>query len=97
MLFRSGGNRRVEELFGKLNMGIAYFREHQDEAVRYISTELDYSEEDAREWLKTVRFPDDTRGVDIKVVEKTVGLLCKAGVLVEGEGMQPDEMVVLKR
>lgn len=88
---------RVEELFGKLNEGIKYFNEHLDEAVQFISTELDYSEEDAREWLKTVKFPVDTSGVDLKVVEKTVGLLCKAGVLKEGKGMQPAEMALLKR
>ncbi|KAK4206646.1 hypothetical protein QBC37DRAFT_434630 [Rhypophila decipiens] len=90
-------DERVEELFGKLNEGIKYFNEHLDEAVNFISTELDYSEADAREWLKTVRFPENTRGVDMAVVDKTVGLLCKAGVLVPGKGMQPEDMTLLKR
>ncbi|KAM7198976.1 hypothetical protein V8F33_004713 [Rhypophila sp. PSN 637] len=90
-------DERVEELFRKLNEGIKYFNEHLDEAVNFISTELDYSEVDAREWLKTVRFPENTRGVDMAVVDKTVGLLCKAGVLVQGKGMQPEDMTLLKR
>jgi len=88
---------RVEDLFAKLDKGIAHFNEHQDEAVEYISTQLDYSEEDAREWLKTVQFPEHTRGVDLEVIDKTVGILRKAGVLVEGKGMETGEMVVLKR
>ncbi|KAK3324884.1 hypothetical protein B0H66DRAFT_546970 [Apodospora peruviana] len=88
---------RVEELFGKLNQGIKYFNEHQDEAVQYISTELDYSEEDAREWLKTVKFPEDTRGVDLNVIEKTIGVLRDAGVLVTGKGMRAEEMIATSR
>ena len=73
----------------KLNLGIKHFQEHNDEAVQYITTELDYSAEDAREWLKTVQFATDVRGVKGSVVEKTVEVLKKAGVLgdVEVDGM----------
>jgi ABC-type nitrate/sulfonate/bicarbonate transport system substrate-binding protein len=88
----AGLDGRLEDLFGKLDRGIAYFNEHADEAVKYISTELDYSEEDAREWLKTVRFPKQIQGVDPAVVEKTVQVLQKAGVLAEGNGMGPGAM-----
>src|SRR4051794_35770264 len=88
---------RVEDLLEKLNLGIKHFNENQEEAVKHISTELDYSEEDAREWLKTVRFPERTQGVNPDVVKKTVELLCKAGVLVEGKGMQPDAMIARTR
>jgi hypothetical protein len=83
---------RLEELFEKLNQGTKYFVEHQDEAVEYISTELDYSAEDAQEWLKTVKFASNVRGVDLSVIQKTVEVLRKAGVLGE-EGMRAEEMI----
>ena len=72
-----------------LNLGVAYFEENQEEAVRYISRELDYEEADAREWLGTVRFAGDVRGVRGSVVEKTVEVLRKAGVVgrVDVDGM----------
>lgn len=88
---------RLHSLFEKLDQGIKYFNQNKEEAVKYISTELDYSEEDAREWLKTVRFPDRTEGVDLGVVEKTVQVLQKAGVLSADKGMQPASMVARQR
>lgn len=69
----------------KLNLGIEYFNRHHDEAVEYISSHLDYSEEDARNWLGTVRFAEDVKGVERGVVERVVGTLRKAGVLDEQE------------
>ena len=71
---------------------MAYFNDHQDEAVKYISTELDYSEEDAREWLKTVKFAKETKGVDVSVIEKTMEILRKAGVLGD-DGMKATQMI----
>ncbi|KAK3360449.1 hypothetical protein B0T25DRAFT_535674 [Lasiosphaeria hispida] len=88
---------RVEDLLAKLDQGIAYFNENQEEAVKYISTALDYSEEDAREWLKTVRFPEKTAGVDLKVIENTIEILVKAGVLFHGKGMQSGAMIAKTR
>lgn len=75
---------QLEDMMAKLNKGIRYFEENQEEAVRYISSELDYEEGDAREWLGTVRFAGDVRGVGGEVVEMTVEVLRKAGV-VRGE------------
>ena len=72
---------QVEELFTKLNLGVEYFNAHHDEAVAYISTELDYSAADAKEWLKTVKFASDVKGVKSSVVAETVEVLRKAGVL----------------
>ena len=72
---------RLEDLFEKLSQGIKHFEEHQDEAVQYISRELDYSEEDAREWLGTVKFAKNVKGVKIETVEKTISVLKKSGVL----------------
>ena len=75
---------RLDDLFEKLDRGINYFEQNQSEAVRYISTELDYGEEDAREWLGTVKFAETTKGVRMETVEKTINVLRKAGVL-EGD------------
>lgn len=87
---------RIVDLFGKLDKGIEHFRNNQEEAVKFISTNLDYSEEDAREWLKTVNFVDRTEGVEGKVVRDCVSSLQKAGVLKEGKGRQPEAMVAAR-
>ncbi|UNI18705.1 hypothetical protein JDV02_004959 [Purpureocillium takamizusanense] len=84
---------RVRDLFEKLDAGVRHFNDNPEEAVRYISTSLDYSEADAREWLKTVRFPQRTEGVKPEVVADCVSILRKAGVLVDGKGMEPEAMV----
>ena len=84
---------RLDDLFKKIDQGIEYFNGHQEESITYISTELDYSEEDAREWLKTVKFASRTKGVDVLVVEKTVDILKKAGVLKKDSGMDPKSMI----
>ena len=86
----------MEDLFEKIDKGVAYFNGHQDEAVKYISTELDYSEEDAREWLKAVRFATEVNSVDLKVIENTVGVLQKAGVLGD-DGMRAAQMIASQR
>lgn len=90
------GEEELEELFKKLNLGIGYFREHGGEAVGYISSELDYGEEDAREWMQGVRFAEDVRGVGRGVVEKTVESLRKAGVIGEGERGLEDWVGIMK-
>lgn len=68
-------------MFEKIDHGIKYFEQHQDEAVQYISTNLDYSTEDAQAWLATVKFAENTKGVEMETMEKTIGVLKKAGVL----------------
>lgn len=97
-LSKNGEDSRLDDLFGKLDQGISYFGKNPEESVKYISTELDYSEEDAREWLKTVEFAGTTKGVDLSVVKNTMAVLRKAGVLgEEGKGMQAEEMVATTR
>ncbi|PTB69608.1 periplasmic binding protein-like II [Trichoderma citrinoviride] len=88
-----GVDARVKDLFEKLDKGVAHFNANPEEAVQYISTNLDYSAEDAREWLKTVRFPAKTEGVKPEVVSSCVSILRKAGVLAEGKGMDSKEMI----
>ncbi|KAH7212697.1 hypothetical protein ACKRZS_001187 [Fusarium odoratissimum] len=92
-LTQNGLDARVKDLFGKLDQGIKHFNDNQEEAVAYISSSLGYTEPDAREWLKTVRFPTKTEGVRAEVVQNTVSILRKAGVLAEGKGMEPQAMV----
>ncbi|KAL8697667.1 MAG: hypothetical protein Q9201_007014 [Fulgogasparrea decipioides] len=91
------GQAELEELLEKLNLGIRYFGEHGDEAVKYISTQLDYEEEDAKEWLKTVRFSVDVRGVKKVVVEKTVEVLEKAGVVTRNQAENVEGMIGIMR
>lgn len=81
---RDAGDDRLRGMFESINKGVRCFEEHQDEAVEYISTELDYSKEDATEWLKTVRFPKDVEGVREKTMKETISVLRKAGVLGDG-------------
>ncbi|KAF1848114.1 periplasmic binding protein-like II [Cucurbitaria berberidis CBS 394.84] len=87
--------QELDDVLQKINKGVKHFEENHEEAVHYISTKLDYSEEDAREWLKTVRFSHDVRGVDRDVVNKTVTILQKAGVL--GDQIDQTAMIGLER
>ncbi|TKA68858.1 hypothetical protein B0A49_06161 [Cryomyces minteri] len=89
-------DKSMQAMSDAINAGILYFNEHQQEAVDYISTELDYSKEDAEEWTKTVEFAKDVRGVDPKVVEKTIQTLGKAGVL-DAQKVDVEDMVAIKR
>ncbi|CAK7203869.1 hypothetical protein SEUCBS139899_006618 [Sporothrix eucalyptigena] len=88
---------QLQDLFGKLDQGIAHFNANPEESVKYISTALDYSEEDAREWLKTVRFPEHTSGVSKATIENCIGILQKAGVLVKGQGADASAMITKER
>lgn len=92
-LTEGGLDARVKDLFVKLDLGVKHFNENQEEAIKYIYTNLDYSEADARAWIKTVRFPSKTEGVKPEVVENCVSILRKAGVLLEGKGIEPQAMV----
>ncbi|CAO2647324.1 Nn.00g082460.m01.CDS01 [Neocucurbitaria sp. VM-36] len=85
----------LQDVLQKINKGVKHFEQNYEEAVQYISTKLDYSEEDAREWLKTVRFAHDVRGVDRETVHKTVSILQKAGVL--GDQIDQSAMIGLER
>lgn len=68
--------------------GVAHFLAHLDEAVDHISTHLNYTADDAREWLKTVEFNKDIGRTPIeweRVVEKTSSVLQTAGVIPKEE------------
>lgn len=86
----------LQTMAEKLNAGVQHYLDHEEEAVKHITSTMEYSEEDAKEWMKTVQFTRDVRGVDTAVVDKTVGILKKAGVLDEKAGTA-SELVAIKR
>ena len=86
----------LQDLAEKLNAGVQYYMGNEEEAVKHITGTMEYSEADAREWMKTVEFTQDVRGVDPGVLDKTVGILKKAGVLGEKAGSGAD-LVAIKR
>jgi ABC-type nitrate/sulfonate/bicarbonate transport system substrate-binding protein len=88
-------DQRLEDLFKKIDLGIKRFEENQEEAVSYIHGNLDYSEEDAREWLKTVKFVHGVKGVDEKVIDSTIETLKKAGVI--QTPVEPSDMIAFQR
>lgn len=69
-----------------VNQGIKYFWSNQNEATDHIAANLDYTKDDADEWIKTVKF-NETLGESAinwqDVVENTAKVLQTAGVLTE--------------
>lgn len=93
---RNAADEQLEDMAQKINKGILYFQEQPEEALKYITTNLEYSPRDAKEWRKTVRFSDNVRGVDPGVVDSAVHILRKAGVINEKAGGS-EHMVSIKR
>jgi len=72
---------RLAKFLAGVTKGIDYFYSHIDEGIEYIAAHLGYTTEDARAWLKTVEYVNDASKVDASVVETTVVVLQKAGVV----------------
>ena len=90
----SGGqDPRLAEFLTDVTTGIDYFHSHIDEGIEYIATNLGYSTQDARDWLKTVEYVKDASKVDRSIVENTANILQKAGVV---KGLAPVELLVVK-
>lgn len=71
-----------------VNKGIKYFKDNTNEATDHIAANLDYTKEDANEWLKTVKFNESLGESALSwkdVVENTAKVLQTAGVLTESE------------
>ncbi|KAI4157450.1 MAG: hypothetical protein LQ342_008279 [Letrouitia transgressa] len=85
-IIQNAADNRLSDFLEKLNLGVKYFEDHAEEAVSYISTALDYSEDDAKEWMKGVKFKKDVKGVKKSTVERTFEILRKAGVVGQEEG-----------
>ncbi|KAL8964305.1 MAG: hypothetical protein Q9183_004538, partial [Haloplaca sp. 2 TL-2023] len=90
------GKPELDDFLEKVDSGVNYFKHHEEEAVNYISTELDYEEADAREWMKTVQFPPTVRGVKKSVVEKAIEVLGKAGVVDRARKHDTEAMIGIK-
>lgn len=85
-------NERVAQFMRKLNQGVEYFNGNPEEAVEYIEANLDYSKEDARSWLSTVKFSEDVTEIDEETIGKTIEILKKANVI--QRDVTPQEMIL---
>jgi hypothetical protein len=74
-------DENVRKLLDSINKGISHFEKQKEDAVKYIYTNLDYSEEDARAWLDTVEFEKDVSDPIKSDLEKAYKILKKAGVI----------------
>jgi hypothetical protein len=92
---RDPSDSAMSALLEKLNEGVKYYLEKEAEAVSHITSTMEYSREDAKEWMGTVKFAQDVRGVKTAVVDDVVRILRKAGVLDEKSGAG-EEMIALK-
>jgi len=92
---RNSTDERLQIMAEKINQGVEWFREHREESIEHITSTMEYSKEDAEAWLKTVTFSDNVRGVDAGIVDSTIQVLQKAGVLDEKNGGS-GEMIGIK-
>ncbi len=85
----SNAREQLDGFIKAIELGIDYFNKNQQEAIEYIYTNLDYSEEDAKEWIKTVEFNEGKVGTVNweTVVENTSKVLVEAGVLEESSDL----------
>ncbi|RMZ79756.1 hypothetical protein DV738_g3168, partial [Chaetothyriales sp. CBS 135597] len=75
---------RLQQLFAALDKGIKEFEANPDRAVKILGTGeagCHYTEDDAREWLKDVKFSHGVRGVSEKTMDNVVRVLQSAGVI----------------
>ena len=93
---RDTAREQIPEILESINQGVKYYKEHAGEAITHITGTMHYSQEDAREWMKTVRFADDVKGVEAETVKNTVSVLQKAGVLKDDAG-GAEHMVTIQR
>lgn len=79
-------SEEIARFLTAVSQGIEYFNQHQDEAIEYIYTNLDYTKADAAEWIKTVRFANKVNSINHEtVIKNTIRVLDTAGVLNEGD------------
>ncbi|KAK5166415.1 uncharacterized protein LTR77_007958 [Saxophila tyrrhenica] len=78
---RTSAEKEVPGFLEGVNKGVEMFRGKPEQVVKHITGTMHYSEADAREWMKSVEYPDDVRGVAQETVGNTVNILRKSGVL----------------
>ena len=93
---RDPTDKRLEVLAQKLDQGVQWYLENSEEAVEHITSTMEYSAQDARDWMQTVKFAKNVRGVDLHVIENTVSILQKAGVLPSTPGLA-QKMIAIPR
>ncbi|KAK3110581.1 hypothetical protein LTR53_014979 [Teratosphaeriaceae sp. CCFEE 6253] len=93
---RDPQDERLSTMLEKMDDGVRWYRGHGEEAVEHITSTMRYSKEDAEAWMGTVRFADGVRGVERGVVDETLAVLRKAGVLGEAAGGS-ENMIAIKR
>ncbi|KAK6347087.1 hypothetical protein TWF696_007167 [Orbilia brochopaga] len=76
---------RLAEFLDGVNKGIALFKDDLEQGIKWITENLEYSEADAREWRKGVKFVDDVKVVDAEMVNKVISILKDAGVVEKTE------------
>lgn len=79
---------QVDQFLTAVNKGIKYFWDNQQEATSHIANNLDYSKEDAEEWIKTVEFNGKLGEEPLdwdSIVVNTAEVLKKAGVLTDSD------------
>lgn len=77
-------DKSLQQLFQTLDQGIQLFEADTSQVVRLLGTGefgCTYVEDDAKEWLKSVKFAKSTRGVDRKEIERVIDILKVAGVI----------------
>lgn len=89
---RDSESEHLQKFLQGVNKGIVTFKTEPEEAVKFITETMHYSEADAREWMAGVRFSQDVSLLDMGMVDRTVGVLSKAGVL-KGEVGDLQELV----
>lgn len=78
----------LKDFIGAVGEGIDYFNNNLNEGIKYIYETLDYSEEDATEWTKTVKFNSDIGKTPLdweNIVVNTTNILKMAGVLTDSD------------
>lgn len=76
--------KALKGFLAAVNEGVEYFWAHTDEAITYITENFDYSEEDARSWLKTVTFSKDAGYISDELIQSTLDVLKPAAGLPAG-------------
>ena len=72
-------------LYPALKKGLDYFQNNKKAAIDFISSEMDYSEEDAEAWYDEVKYPVDFGRINTRGVEEAIKSLRTAGFIQSGE------------
>ncbi|GME92043.1 unnamed protein product [[Candida] boidinii] len=72
----------IKNFLKSVQEGINYFNENKNESIEFIYNNLDYSKEDAINWLKTVKFSDNVSKIEFnKNILNTINILKTANVI----------------